>query len=917
MTKTAQKSAYSSENAAYLEQLYEHYLTQPDSVAPQWQNYFERLNQQSSPAFMTHSEHAATASVQENAAHGQKQIGVLNLIRAYRARGHRHAHLDPLTDAPSEDIAALSLAVHGLTAADYATEFAVFGAFGQKTMRLADLVARLKATYCHHIALETSHIEEQTESDWLYHYLETYAGKYPISAAQQHELLTQLIAADRFEQYLHQRYVGQKRFSLEGGDALIPLLNQLIMELAHNGAQQLCLAMAHRGRLNVLAHVLGKPAARIFAEFEGQTASAAPINGDVKYHLGFTARAQYQAQSVQLSLMYNPSHLEFVNAVALGFARAQLEHCSEKEGVTITAAADKVVPILIHGDAALSGQGINQEVLQLSQLRGYFCGGAVHIVVNNQIGFTTTKTDARSSLYCTDIAKSIQAPVIHVNGDDPEAVFFVAQLAAAYRLRFHKDIFVDLVCYRRLGHNEADEPAITNPKMYDLIQRHETPARIYANQLIAAGRLQEHDYQALIADYMQRLKRGDVLARAQEIETQNAETSAIEEPLETGVARAQLQQLGARLFAPPEVLNIHPIVARLLTHRQQMVDGHQDLDWGCAEHLAYASLLAEGYSLRLSGEDSGRGTFSHRQAVIHDQKNETTYCALQHIAPNQRRAQIIDSLLSEAATLGFEYGYACAEPQGLVIWEGQFGDFANGAQVIIDQFVSSGASKWGQDCGLTLFLPHGFEGQGPEHSSARLERYLQLCAQHNMRVCNPTTPAQIFHLLRQQLHQRARRPLIVMTPKSLLRHKLATSPITALTAGTFVNVFDDAAIENPEKVRRVILCSGKIYYDLWQKRREQGDEHTIALIRLEQLYPFPADALALILKNYSAAELIWCQEEPRNQGAWRYLYECWHDLSERSIRYIGRAASASTAVGDAKRHLAEQNTFITQALTCA
>ncbi|SUO95531.1 2-oxoglutarate dehydrogenase E1 component [Suttonella ornithocola] len=929
-----ESSGLSGGNAAYIEELYEDFLADPDSVGENWQQYFKEIKANSEAEVSRLDVQAKfealaklPAMASGNAEISNKQLGVLNLIKAYRLRGHWHADLDPAKIRERHEVPAITLAYHGLSEADLDTVFSVNGAFGQSEMKLRDLVEKLSRTYSSHLGLEYAHVWEKAETVWLTETIEKSAGEYPHSADDKKHLLRQLVAADGMEKYLHKRYVGQKRFSLEGGDALIPLTNTLICELAHIGTEEICIGMAHRGRLNMLINILGKKPQVLFDEFDGKFVPAANRSGDVKYHMGFSSYIEVDGQKVDLSLAYNPSHLEFVNAVTLGSTRARLERRRMEVGqnAEMLDVANKAVPIVIHGDAALAGQGINQEVLQLSQLRGYQVGGSIHIAVNNQIGFTTSNLqDARSSMYCTDIAKSIQAPIIHVNGDDPEAVAFAGKMAVGYLKRFQKDIFIDLVCYRRLGHNEADEPSATQPKMYEKIRNHPVPAKVYADKLVKEGVIDKDTYQAYQEDYRVRLESGERVAEAKQIDGNGdflaEEWKALanqdwDATVDTTFPIDRLKVLGERTFSVPEDFTPHALVKRILANRREMAAGEQSLDWGAAENLAYATLLDQGYQIRVSGEDCGRGTFSHRHAVLHDQKTGESYLPLQHLKDNQPSVRVIDSLLSETGVLGFEYGYSIAEPKGLTIWEAQFGDFANVAQVIIDQFIASGETKWGRYSGLVMLLPHGYEGQGPEHSSARLERYLQLCADDNMQVCVPTTPAQVYHMLRRQVLRDFRKPLIVMSPKSLLRHKLAVSELSELAEGHFQEVIGEIDAIEPKEVKRIVFCSGKVYYDLLQKRRD--DKITdIAIIRLEQIYPFPKKAIKEILAKYpEQAELIWCQEEPRNQGAWHHLIEPFMNILDgRSIRYAGRPESASTAAGYAKVHAKEQSELVDKAL---
>ena len=927
-------SQLSGGNAAYIEALYEQYLDAPESVSPQWRSYFDDIRGGQGgekPRLPVQERFEALAQLPPLAGDGadseaiRKQVAVLALISGYRARGHQVADLCPIHLRDRREVPDVDYRWHGLTDADLDSSFNT-GTLFTGDMKLRDIIAYLEKAYKHHIGAEFSHIHNTDERRWLQRRLEQAAQGYGFSAARKKELLNTLVAADGLEKYLHKRFVGQKRFSLEGGDGLIPLLDNAIQRLGKNGSKEVGIAMAHRGRLNVLINILGKRPEDLFNEFEGKYTPMEGRSGDVKYHMGFSSSVDTEGGAVGLSLAYNPSHLEFVNPVVQGSMRARLERVQQAQHAeSVYSISNYAVPIQIHGDAAFAGQGIIMETLQLSQVRGYRVGGSLHIIVNNQIGFTTSNPlDTRSAMYCSDAAKLIQSPVLHVNGDDPEALAFAAELAADYLREFQKDIFIDIVCYRRLGHNEADEPAATQPMMYQKIRKHAVPAQVYAERLVAEGVIAAGDYEKLQDDYRQRLEAGDSVARPQpprpnarlENEWKVFSKPDIHAPVETAYPAKDLTRLGAKIFTPPADFTPHPIVEKMLATRVEMSAGKQPLDWGTAENLAYASLLEQGHPVRVSGEDCGRGTFSHRHAVIHDQKTGDSYTALAHLYDGQPSARIIDSILSEAAVLGFEYGYSTAEPLGLTIWEAQFGDFANGAQVLIDQFITSGETKWGRYSGLTMLLPHGYEGQGPEHSSARLERYLQLCAEDNVRVCVPTTPAQIFHLLRSQVLGTFRKPLIVMSPKSLLRHKLAVSELRELASGAFQTVIGEIDELLPDaQIRRVVLCSGKVYYDLLQKRRDEN-RRDIAIIRVEQLYPFPQKAVAAELARYPNADIVWCQEEPRNQGAWRQIYEALAPAlpAGKALHYTGRVASASTAAGYLKLHNAEQAALVRDAL---
>jgi 2-oxoglutarate dehydrogenase E1 component len=753
---------------------------------------------------------------------------------------------------------------------------------------------------------------------WLQDGFQVARMQQRFSAEEKKNILWQLTAAEGLERYLHTKYVGQKRFSLEGGDSLIPLLDEMVQHGGKAGVEETIIGMAHRGRLNVLVNLLGKAPKDLFSEFEGQYDLAKLRgSGDVKYHKGYSADLKTGSGNVHVALAFNPSHLEVVNPVVEGSARAR----QERRGDTL---GDKVLPVQIHGDAAFAGQGVVMETLQLSQARGFYTGGTVHIIVNNQVGFTISDPrDARSTLYSSDVAKMIEAPILHVNADDAEAICFVIRFALDYRMKFHKDVVIDMVCYRRHGHNEADEPAATQPLMYQIIRKKPTVRQLYADKLTAEGVLSAADAAAMMEQYRSGLDEGKPQARAALGLIGNRYTvdwseylGADWEPVKTGVDMTRLRALGKAITTYPTDWTLHPRVLAVMQAREKMIQGDLALDWGCAENLAYASLVQEGYPVRLTGQDSGRGTFFHRHAVLHDQVTGRSYIPLQHIASNQPKFTVIDSVLSEEAVMGFEYGFSTTEPHCLTIWEGQFGDFGNGAQVIIDQFISSGEAKWGRLSGITLFLPHGYEGQGAEHSSARLERYLQLCAEYNMQVCVPSTPAQMFHMLRRQMLRSLRKPLIIMTPKSLLRHPLSASRLEELSGSGFQTVIDEIDDIKPSAVTRVIFCSGKVYFDLLKSRREAQIE-SAALVRIEQLYPFPSEEYEAILRKYSnAREIVWCQEEPQNQGAW---YQIRHRLQSKlelkhELLYAGRAGAAAPATGIMALHEQQQRNLVIAAL---
>jgi len=765
------------------------------------------------------------------------------------------------------------------------------------------------------------YITETAQKRWIQKRLEGAVFKPKLSAEEKREVLTQLVAAEGIERYLHTKYVGQKRFSLEGGDSLIPALDEIMRVAANSGADELVIGMAHRGRLNVLVNVLGKSPKDLFAEFEGKySAESLTRAGDVKYHMGFSSDVELSGHRLHLVLAFNPSHLEIVNPVVEGSVKARQTRRHDEKG-------ERVVPVLIHGDAAFAGQGVVMETLQLSQAKGYSTGGTIHLIVNNQIGFTTPNPiearelhEVRTSRACTDIAKMLEAPVFHVNCDDPEAVVFVTRMAMDFRNEFHKDVILDLCCYRRHGHNEADEPAITQPMMYDAIRKQLTTMTLYAQRLVDEGTIAKDEPQKLVLAYRDALDRGENIARTTlgmvgnpfTVNWSNYQKGDWDSPVETAVSAETLQRLAAKLLTLPEGFTLHPRVEKLHEDRLKMAAGEIPMDWGYAETMAYAGLVNEGFAVRLMGQDSRRGTFSHRHATLHDAKNGDSYTPLRHLDQDKNRFIVSDTLLSEEGVLAFEYGYSTTDPDCLVIWEAQFGDFANGAQVVMDQFIAAGQVKWGRFCGLTLFLPHGYEGQGPEHSSARLERYLQLCAGNNMQVCVPSTPAQFFHMIRRQMKRPLRLPLIVMTPKSLLRHKLSVSTLSDLSTGGFQYIIGDTEKLDAAKVQRIVFCSGRIYFDLWEARAKAKRED-IALIRLEQLYPFPRKRYEEIIAEYpNAKDVVWCQEEPENQGAW---YQIKHRLraylaEDHRLLYATRKGSSTTAVGYLKVHQKEQEELI-------
>jgi len=926
-----ESSALYGSNAVFIEDLYERFLENPDSVPIDWRDKFSTIHIDStheiahSPIVKRFEKLAITAPGKLAQLRGfteesvRKQSAVARLINHYRVRGHQIADNNPL--GKSKKIPAdFDLAYYGLTELDMDTLFDIGSLYGVDKLPLRKIIAILKEIYCGSIGSEYMHIVAAEPKRWIKNKLETsQPADITHSTEKKNSILKLLTAAEGIEKYLHRRYVGQKRFSLEGSECLIPILDELVQNAGERQVKEVVIGMAHRGRLNVLVNILGKSPAQLFGEFEGtNTSMPGVMTGDVKYHMGFSSNIATPGGPVHLTLAFNPSHLEIINPVVEGSVKARQDRRGK-------GSIDTIIPVLIHGDAAFAGQGIVMETLNMSETRAFSTGGTVHIVINNQIGFTTSNPfDARSTMYCTDVATMIHAPVFHVNGDDPEAVIFVTQMALDFRMKFNKDVVIDLICYRRLGHNEADEPAATQPMMYKKIRNHPSVREIYAQKLVTEGCLTEQDAQQMEKQYQQLLEQGNPVSRPVLGDSSYSYSGQWQKYLnqqwdidcDTRVSLETIRLCNERLQQLPTGFELHSRVAKVMENRSRMSAGAMPLDWGFAENMAYATLLMEGGSVRLVGQDVGRGTFSHRHIALHNQLNGETYFPVQHLSEHQGRAQIFDSLLSEAGVLGFEFGYSSTEPEKLVIWEAQFGDFANGAQVVIDQFISSGETKWGRLCGLVMLLPHGFEGQGPEHSSARLERYLQLCADHNIQVCNPTTPAQIFHLLRRQLLRQYRKPLIVMSPKSLLRHKLATSTLEDLTDGQFLPVIPEQDKLKPRQVTRLVLCSGKVYYDLLEKRRADKLEH-VAIVRIEQLYPFPSDLFKAEINRYPyLKKIIWCQEEPKNQGAWYQSKHHFYDNIEgdMTVFYVGREASAAPAVGNHAVHIEQQKRVVEAAL---
>lgn len=921
-------------NAAYVEEIYEAYLNDPKSVSDEWRGVFDKLpkvdgvelesshsqirDQFRALAALGPAGRAPVATTTSTSSNDAKQIKVLQLINAYRFRGHQHANLDPLGLWKQERVRDLELSHHSLSEKDFDTVYNLGSyAIGQESMTLGELFKSLNRTYCGSIGSEYMHITDTEQKRWLQQRIESVQARPEISRDDKVSILKGLVSADGMEKYLGAKFPGAKRFSLEGGDSLVPMLKGLISHAGENGAKEVVIGMAHRGRINVLVNVLGKNPSVLFDEFSGKHDESLGA-GDVKYHAGYSSDFATPGGNVHLALAFNPSHLEIVNPVVIGSVRARLDRRNCSDGTA-------VLPITIHGDSAIAGQGVVQETFNMSQTRGFMVGGTVRIVINNQVGFTTSKIeDTRSTQYCTDIAKMVQAPIFHVNSDDPEAVMFVTKLALDYRNKFKRDVMIDLVCYRRHGHNEADEPNATQPLMYQKIKKHPVPRQIYAEQLDAEGSIDKHEVDKLVAEYRAALDHGACVVDEWRPMTEHSVdwTPYLghdwDVAYDSGITVDKIVELGKKLCTYPEDYVLQGRVKKLYQDRETMVAGEKPLDWGMAENLAYASIVDLGSDIRMTGQDSGRGTFFHRHAVLHSQTDGADFMPLQHIREDQGDIEIYDSVLSEAAVMAFEFGYATAEPGTMTIWEAQFGDFANGAQVVIDQFLSSGEAKWGRLCGLTLLLPHGYEGQGPEHSSARLERFLQLCANHNMQVCVPSTPAQVFNMLRRQAIRPMRRPLIVMSPKSLLRHALATSSMEDLAEGVFHNVIDEIDDIKPAAVKRVVMCSGKVYYDLLEQRRKE-ELTDVAIVRIEQLYPFPHDEIEKIIntKYKHVKDWVWCQEEPQNQGAWYCSqHHFWSSIPKgANLTYTGRDASASPAVGYISVHNQQQKALVDDALT--
>ena len=942
MSELWDSSAFYGESAAWLESMYEIYLSDPDKLETKWRNYFDGIpsktnggtgkkherfgsNHEISPRevhdyFVNYAQqkHARGFEVETGYDHEKKQVHVLQLINAYRFRGHQVAQINPLGRLREVEVEELSLEFHGLSDKDLATEFETGSLGTSECLTLNKIHKLLKKTYCGTIGTEYMHILETREKRWIQKRLERARGKARLNDIEKINILQQLTEAEGLERYLHSKYVGQKRFSLEGGESLIPLLDELVQFAGIKKIKEVVIGMAHRGRLNVLVNILGKTPNDLFSEFEG-TKEISELTGDVKYHLGFASDMDTPGGPVHLALAFNPSHLEIVAPVVEGAVRARQWRRGDREG-------NEVIPVQIHGDAAFSGQGVVMETLQMSQSRGYLTHGTVHIIINNQIGFTTSaQNDARSTYYSTDIAKMVGAPVFHVNGDDPEAVVMVTRLALQFRNKFKKDVVIDIMCYRRHGHNEADEPSATQPMMYKKIRALESTREIYAKKIIKEKVLTQEQCDIMARSVRKILESGTCVVphklpesladQSTHVKWERYLADSILKDVDTTVPLSVIREVSKVFEKLPENFQLQPRVEKIIADRIKMTAGALSIDWGYAELMAYGTLLKDGFSVRLSGQDSGRGTFFHRHAVLHNQLDGTLYDPLRELGNDSSNFRVFDSLLSEAAVLGFEYGFSTTEPETLVLWEAQFGDFANGAQVVIDQFISSGEHKWGRASGLVMLLPHGYEGQGAEHSSARLERYLQLCAVHNMQVCVPSTPAQMFHLLRRQMIRNCRKPLIIMTPKSLLRHKLCVSTLEDLTHGAFSWVLPEVDVLDAE-VKRVIICSGKIYYELLEARRVNRI-HDIAILRVEQIYPFPGEQLDALLSQYTDTnDLLWCQEEPKNQGGWDFSKLRIPALINKrwQLSYAGRQPSSAPAVGSAKLHAQEQQQIIKAAL---
>ncbi|ABY38780.1 oxoglutarate dehydrogenase (succinyl-transferring), E1 component [Brucella suis] len=979
-------------NADYIEELYAKYEDDPNSVDPQWRDFFAKLGDNADdvkknaegPSWTRKNwpiaangelvsaldgnwaevEKHVTDKLKGKAAKGEAKgaagtpltaeeitqaardsVRAIMMIRAYRMRGHLHANLDPLGLAEKpNDYNELEPENYGFTPADYNRKIFIDNVLGLEYATVPEMLDILKRTYCGAIGVEFMHISDPAEKAWIQERIEGPDKKVAFTPEGKKAILSKLIEAEGFEQFIDVKYKGTKRFGLDGGESLIPALEQIVKRGGQMGLKEVVLGMAHRGRLNVLSQVMGKPHRAIFHEFKGGSYTPDDVegSGDVKYHLGASSDREFDGNKVHLSLTANPSHLEIVNPVVMGKARAKQDLLvgRTRDDMVPLSERPKVLPLLLHGDAAFAGQGVVAECLGLSGLKGHRVAGTLHFIINNQIGFTTNPAFSRSSPYPSDVAKMIEAPIFHVNGDDPEAVVFAAKVATEFRMTFHKPVVIDMFCYRRFGHNEGDEPSFTQPLMYKAIRAHKTTVQLYGEKLIAEGLVTQDDIDRMKADWRQKLE-GEFEAgqsykpnKADWLDgawagLRTADNADEQRRGKTAVPVKTLKEIGKKLVEVPKDFHVHRTIQRFLDNRAKMMETGEGIDWATAESLAFGSLAVEGHPIRLSGQDVERGTFSQRHTVLYDQENQNRYIPLNNLQKGQAIYEAINSMLSEEAVLGYEYGYSLSDPRALVLWEAQFGDFANGAQVVFDQFISSGERKWLRMSGLVCLLPHGFEGQGPEHSSARLERYLQLCAEDNMQVANVTTPANYFHILRRQMKRDFRKPLIMMTPKSLLRHKRAISTLAELSGESSFHrlLWDDAQYNKDEgiklqkdaKIRRVVLCSGKVYYDLYEEREKRGIDD-VYLLRVEQLYPFPAKALINELSRFRHAEMVWCQEEPKNMGAWSFIdpYLEWvlaHiDAKHQRVRYAGRPAAASPATGLMSKHLAQLAAFLEDAL---
>ena len=942
-------------NSEFIKEFYADYISDPNSLPESWRKFFgglsddEKLvyNDLNGPSWSPekkikkpivfseklHSEEISSDLDFKSVKQASKDsVRAIMLIRAYRIRGHLIANLDPLSIQKKEQHPELKPESYGFEKKDYNRKIFLDGVLGLQYADLNQILEILKKTYSSKIGYEFMHMGDPDEKAWIRNRIEGPEKNISFTENGKKAILNKMVQAEGFEKYLHVKFVGTKRFGLDGGESLIPALEQIIKRGGNLGAKEIKIGMPHRGRLNVLANVMGKPFKAIFNEFFGKTVGTSKdFEGDVKYHLGASSNREFDGNSVHISLTDNPSHLEAVNPVVLGQVRAKQFFHKDKE-------RKYVIPVLMHGDAAFAGQGIVAECFAMSGLPGHNIGGTIHIIVNNQIGFTTAPRFARSSPYPSDVAKIAQAPIFHVNGDDPEAVVHCAKIATEYRQKFNRDVVIDMVCYRRFGHNEGDEPSFTQPIMYKKIRSHPTTLSIYGKKLSQEGLTTDNELSNKKENFKKFLEREFESSKnyKSELKWFDGAWSRFKPGLGkdkrgvSGVDKSKLINIGKKIFKIPADFNVHRTLKKIFDLRMNAIVEGKTIDWSTAESLAFGTLLTEGFSVRLSGQDSGRGTFSQRHAVLRNQDNHQRYIPLNNITSSQKNFEIIDSLLSELAVLGFEFGYSLSEPETLVLWEAQFGDFANGAQIIIDQFISSGESKWGRASGLVMLLPHGYEGQGPEHSSARLERFLQLCAGENIQVVNCTTPSNYFHVLRRQMHREFRKPLIIMTPKSLLRHKKCVSNISEFSKkSTFHRVLEDDAYtktnnllelkKRDDKIDKVVMCSGKIYYDLIEAR-EKLKVDNVTFVRIEQLYPFPAKTLANILKRYSKAEFIWCQEEPKNMGAWNtvrnYIDRTLEivNFGDKSVKYVGRKASSSTATGNLNKHLAQQKEILEKIL---